>query len=241
MTEVARSIPLEVCIDVAHVTQAARAAYDGGATRIELCSQMSLDGLTPSQEAIQQARQAFAHSGLMVMIRPRAGNFAYTNHEQEQMFTSIKNAHAAGADGVVFGVLQGDAINVEATQALTQHAKSLGLSITFHRAFDAVSNRADALEQLIELGVDRVLSSGTAWGSGEPVTEGLDVLQALLAQAKGQIEIVVGGGIRQGNLEPILIALGCHDKMSFHVYSGVQEDGMTSAHLVDMFSHILRR
>ncbi|MEM7735795.1 MAG: copper homeostasis protein CutC [Deinococcota bacterium] len=232
MTEVVNLIPLEVCIDAATATQAAHAAYNGGAARIELCGQMSFDGLTPSLEAIEQARQAFARPGLMVMIRPRAGNFTYTNHEQQQMLKSITDAHTAGADGVVLGVLQGDVVNVEATQALTQHAKSLGLSVTFHRAFDAVSDRVNALEQLIELGVDRVLSSGTAWGSGEPATEGLSVLQDLLAQAAGRIEVVVGGGIWQGNLEPILTALDGYDNMSIHVYSGVQEDGITCAQLV---------
>ena len=123
--------PLEVCIDSAFASQASKAAYDGGASRIELCSQMNLDGLTPSINEIKEARQSFFKTGLMVMIRPRAGDFSYRLDEVKQMFQSIQEAKNVDADGIVFGILKHESINIEATREIVTLAKSLGLSYNF--------------------------------------------------------------------------------------------------------------
>lgn len=232
-------IPLEICINAAHVKQAAKAASYGNADRIELCSQMDVGGLTPSTEAIKLARQAFPKPGLMVMIRPRAGDFVYSLREQRQMFANIHDAKAAGADGVVLGALKDDAIDVDLTKNLVQEAQSLGLSVTFHRAFDAVSNRTRALEHLIEIGVDRVLSSGTAWGSGVPAHRGLTVLEALCNQAAGRLELVVGGGVTLATLPTILSALTHCPRIAIHVYTAAQAHGLTSVPAVTKLQQAL--
>ena len=232
------SISLEVCIDSA---QAAKAAFDGGANRIELCSQMNLDGLTPSIEEITQARKAFPKLGLMVMARPKAGDFIYSLAEQKQIIQNIQEAKHAGADGVVFGILEGHAIHLEATQGIIQLTKSLGLSTTFHRAFDATKNQAEALEQLIELGVNRVLTSGTAWGSKQGALEGLSVIQVLLKQARERIEIVVGGGINIKNIQQIFQELEAYSNFSIHTYSGAQENNLTTVAAVKMLRDLIAK
>lgn len=232
-------IPLEVCIDSAFASQAAQAAYDGGASRIELCSQMHLDGLTPSKNEIKEARQSFLKAGLMVMIRPRAGDFTYSLDEVKQMFQDIQEAKNAGADGIVFGTLEHNSINPETTREITAMAKSLGLSTTFHRAFDAVKNQGKALEQLIDLGLDRVLTSGTAWGNKQEALKGLAVIQGLLNQARGRIEIVVGGGVNQTNIREILQGLEGYSNFSIHAYSGVQENSLTTMAATRMLSDLI--
>jgi copper homeostasis protein len=226
------AILLEVCIDSAFSQGAAQAAFEGGASRIELCSRMNFDGLTPSIQEIQLARAAFGNPGLMIMIRPRTGNFMYTREEQKQIFQDIQIAKHHGADGVVFGALKENRIDIEVTRALTHHAKSLGLSVTFHRAFDAVENCSIALEQLIQLGIDRVLTSGTTWGSKQGALEGLAVIRDLLEQASNRIEIIVGGGINQSNIKTILRGLEPFKNFSIHAYSGVQENGLTTTKAV---------
>ena len=107
------------------------------------------------------------------MIRPRAGDFSYSLGEQKQILQNIQEAKNAGADGIVFGALKDNKIDIELTEKITNLAKSLGLSTTFHRAFDAIENREKALDNLIDLSVDRVLTSGTPWGSKQGAFEGL--------------------------------------------------------------------
>lgn len=232
------SIPLEICIDAAFATQAAKAAYEGGADRIELCSQMHLDGLTPSLEEIAQARKAFPKPGLMVMIRPKE-SFSYGVQELEHMLQSIEHAKNIGADGVVFGPLNGEQLDLEATRALTQHAQSLELLTTFHRAFDAIQYPEEALETLIELGVNHILTSGTVWGSKQGALDGMKVLQSLLKQAKGRIEIIVGGGVNHRNLPTILQALEPCQHFSIHTFSGAQQQGVTSVYAIRKLKEIL--
>jgi copper homeostasis protein len=232
---------LEVCIDSAFAAQAAKAAYEGGASRIELCSQMKHDGLTPSLNEIKEARQVFPKPGLMVMIRPRTGNFVYNSSELEQMQQQIQHAKNAGADGIVFGALQEKNLDYSSTRDLTQLAKSLNLSVTFHRAFDAVENRAEALEELIKLGVDHVLTSGTAWGSKQGALEGLPVIQVLLEQADNRIEIIVGGGINISNIKEIIKRLEGYKNFSIHAYSGAQENGATTVQAVKMLRDFIKK
>ncbi len=234
-------IPLEICIDSTFAAQAAKAAFDGGASRIELCSQMNLNGLTPSIPEMKEARESFPKSGLMVMIRPRDGNFVYSMAEQKQIFKSIQDAKDAGADSVVFGILEHGSINLEATREIINLAKSLSLSTTFHRAFDAVKHQETALEQLIDLGVDRVLTSGTAWGSKQGALEGLAVIQSLLEQTRERIEIVVGGSINTKSIQQVLQGLEGYKNFSIHAYSGVQENGFTKSSLVKDFTEAIKQ
>lgn len=222
---------LEVCInadDLMHLGEDVRAARLGGAVRIELCGQMQHDGLTPSSDAMQIARDAFADvPGMLVMIRPRGGDFCYSPDELERMRESIYLAAEQGADGVVLGILNRQAeLDMASTKPLVELAKKLSLQVTFHRAFDAIANPKLALEQLIELGISRVLSAGTPWGSGQGALQGLPVLSALLEQAAGRIELVVGGGIHTAVLDSLLPVLqNKAQAWSVHSYSALLDKG----------------
>jgi copper homeostasis protein len=140
----------------------------------------------------------------------------------------------------VFGTLQEKNLDYSATRDLTQLAKSLSLSVTFHRAFDAVENRAEALENLIELGVEHVLTSGTTWGSKQGTLEGLPVIQALLEQADKRIEIIIGGGINIGNIKEIIKGLEGYKNFSIHAYSGAQENGATTVQAINILRDLIR-
>ena len=230
-------IGVEICIasdGVQPVQAAAAAALAGGASRIELCSAMHLDGLTPTAGQMKAARQAFDRPGLMVMVRPRSGDFCYSAAEVAQMDQAIATAAQAGADGVVFGLLQADGqVDQQSVRKLVGISHQAGLSVTFHRAFDAAADQHVALAALIECGVDRVLTSGTSWGSGAPATAGIEQLTTLLELAEGQIELIVGGGVHRGNVAAILQKLPLTgNRVSVHAFSGGQEDGRTTADAV---------
>ena len=197
-------IGVEICINSSTNTAVSRdvsAAYRGGANRIELCRDMAQDGLTPHREQIEIARTAFGErAGLLVMIRPRGGGFEYSSSEVDLMRRQMDTAVSAGANGVVFGVLQDDALNLNVMRSLTQRAHDNGLAVTCHRAFDAVAEQADALEMLIDLSVARVLTSGTKWGTGLSAVDGGTQLTKLIQQAHDRLEIVLGGGVNLQNV-----------------------------------------
>lgn len=229
-----KRIDVEICVeasDKAAVQQAAAAASAGGAARIELCADMGNDGLTPAVDLIRVARAALhGRTQLQVMIRPRGGDFAYSKQELELMKRQIGQAVDAGADGVVLGVVENGRIPAAAVQPLLQLAHQAGCPVTFHRAFDTVADSAAALETLIDLGIQRVLTSGTSWESRQPVFSGLAQIQALLELADGRIELVLGGGIQINNVQKILHALHLGNNLvSVHAYSGVLVAGQTSA------------
>ena len=230
---------VEICINsdsLDNVRNSVSAAYDGGASRVELCSAMHLDGLTPEKEQIIEARRVFhERNGLMVMIRPREGDFSFTEEELLSMLQSIETAADAGADGVVFGILQkdGGAIAVSPLNRLIRLARMFGLSVTFHRAFDAVPDPALALDALIELGVNRVLTSGTPWQKRGTALQGIGRLSALIERSRGRIEIVVSGSINASNAAAILRRLPMEKgNVSVHAYSGAQENGKTTTEKV---------
>lgn len=217
---------MEICINSTTVTavqQHVAAAFRGGADTVELCRQMAFDGLTPEREHMAAARAAFAdRPGLMVMIRPRAGDFCYTTDEVMQMRRQMETAVTAGANGVVFGLLDGTALAVKDMRRLTNQAHNLGLIVTCHRAFDAVANQAEALAQLIDMGVDRVLTSGTPWGSALPAAAGVAPLAKLIRQADNRLEIVIGGGLNPDNIPALLAQLPLTTgRLAVHSYSGV--------------------
>jgi copper homeostasis protein len=160
------SIVLEICIDS---VEAAMAAQQGGANRVELCADLLEGGTTPSAGTIHLARRSI-DIDLNVIIRPRGGDFCYTPVEFEVMKLDIETAKAAGANGVVIGVLNEDgSVDADRTSELVTLARPM--SVTFHRAFDMARDPYQALETLIDLGVDRVLTTGQE----SSVLEGLDL------------------------------------------------------------------
>lgn len=235
-------IPVEICINcstVSAVSQSVLAARQGGAARVELCSQMAQHGLTPDANHILAARKVFGeHKGVLAMIRPRPGDFAYSQAELEQMRQQIEAAAQAGADGVVLGVVENGRISLPSLLSLLKIAKQHHLSVTFHRAFDALKKPAQVIPLLIEQGVDRVLTSGTGWGSGKTAVSGIPHLIHYIQQAGTQLEIVMGGGITPVNAQQLLSQLPPAGKISIHAYSGVLQNGLVDAELVRQLCEI---
>jgi copper homeostasis protein len=230
-----KTIDLEVCINsdsAQGVYDSVGAAHAGGAARIELCAAMQHDGLTPTAEHMVAARKAFAdRPGVMVMIRPRPGNFCYTEPELQTMCQQVETAAGAGVDGVVLGVLQGDdrCVAMDSLHRLVGVSKQNELTTTFHRAFDATPNPLESVACLIDTGVDRILTCGIAWGQPGTALDGIDPLNHIIKQAESQIEIVIGGGVNSGNVKTILGSLPTKNRaVSVHAYSGVQENGCTT-------------
>ncbi len=233
-------IPVEICIeasDAAAVERSVRAAYEGGAATIELCADMHLDGLTPERACLAAARRAFRQRpGLMAMIRPRAGDFCYSPAELTQMLEQIDAAAEAGADGVVFGVLQAvdQRIDLAACRRLLDAARRHGLKTTMHRAFDATPDPDATLDALIDLGFDRVLTSGVPWGQRGTALDGAERLAQTIHRAQGRIEVVLAGGINPANVRPLLAQLPLHaGRVAVHAYSGAQIAGRTTVEAIN--------
>lgn len=228
-----RMVKVEACIrgDLVEDTgRFSRAAFAGGADTIELCASMDLDGLTPPRGCIEAARSVFLRPGLMVMIRPRGGDFCYTNDEILEMTRQIEVAAATGADGVVFGALTRDAkIEEQHAERLIELSHALNLKATFHRAFDAVKDVHHSLDLLIQLGIDRILTSGVAWGKPGSALDGVTLLNQCVQRCAEKAEIVIGGGVSPENAPLILKELEpWKGSLSVHAYSGVMEDGETT-------------
>lgn len=182
---------LEVC---ANSFESARAAQQAGAHRIELCQELAIGGITPSHGLIAKVVEEL-DVPVFVLIRPRSGDFTYSESEFEVMLRNIAFVKEIGAHGIVSGVLENDnTIDLKRTAKLITAAK--GVPFTFHRAFDWTSNASVALETLIALGVDRVLTSGQA----PSAIEGFEVLKSLHKQAQGRIGILPGGGVSIENI-----------------------------------------
>lgn len=190
---------IEICVDS---VEGALAAQRGGADRVELCANLLEGGTTPSAGCIKLARQRLT-IGLHVLVRPRGGDFLYSEPEMDVVREDILAAKALGADGVVLGCLtaRGD-IDLARTRELIALARPL--NVTFHRAFDMCRDPRQALEELISLGVDRVLTSGQE----ASCLEGLDLLAELHRQAAGRIIVLPGGGITPRNARRIVEATG---------------------------------
>ncbi len=187
----------EICVDSVEGVKAAR---DAGAARVELCASLIEGGITPSRGMIRAARPVQGIK-LHVIIRPRGGDFLYSDAEFDVMAADIETAKAEGADGVVIGQLTADGvINVPRTRELMAIARPM--AVTFHRAFDMTPDPITALETLIELGVERVLTSGQE----ASVLEGLPLIAELVSQARDRIIVMPGGGITQRNVERIVSA-----------------------------------
>lgn len=188
---------IEVLVDS---VESARAAKAGGADRLEVCQNLFEGGTTPSAGLIATLRRA-VDLPLNVMIRPRGGDFLYSECEFEVMRQDICIVKELGASGVVLGVLKADG-TVDADRTAQLVALARPMSVTFHRAIDMTRDLSEALETLVGLGVDRVLSSG-----GEAtVFEGAEVLASLVKQAGDRIVVMPGGGIRERNVSKVLAA-----------------------------------
>ncbi|MGI9275049.1 MAG: copper homeostasis protein CutC [Endozoicomonas sp.] len=232
------SIDIEICVDSRdpdYVARSVERTVSAGARRIELCAEMAEDGLTPPAEHIIAARQAMGSvPGLICMIRPRGGDFVCSEDEINLMASQIRMASEAGANGVVLGILKADgSIDQQNLERLIGVAKECGLKVAFHRAFDATPDFLESLETLIETGVDRILTCGTAWGSSGTAMTGLSVLEKLVRRAGKQIEINVGGGVSPGNALVILSGLPVElGVVSLHAHSNVMMGGEVSRELV---------
>ncbi|MDR0420749.1 MAG: copper homeostasis protein CutC [Prevotellaceae bacterium] len=185
---------LEICTyTVADCLEAQR----GGADRIELCSNMHDGGITPSYGTVKTIRKHI-NIGMNVMIRPRGGNFVYNEYEIQIMLDDIRMAKHCGADGLVFGCLTSDGeIDTDVCKRLLDEANPL--PVTFHRAFDECNNPCRALEQIINAGFVRLLTSGQR----RTAEEGIMLLQQLVLQAANRIIIMPGSGITPNNIVKI--------------------------------------
>lgn len=180
----------------------ALAAVAGGADRLELCANLDAGGTTPSAALITAVRER-AELPILVMIRPRGGDFVYSDAELSRMYEDVAMARSLGAAGVVLGVLDTfDRLDLERTAALVEAAE--GLPVTFHRAIDQVARRVVSIDALAALGVARVLSSGGA----ETASEGMDELRAMVQRAADRLTIVAGGGVRAHNARAIVEQTG---------------------------------
>ena len=233
---------LEVCCGN---PESVDAAVLGGARRIELCADLEADGLTPPTAWIRDTKARYPSLTVHVLIRPRAGDFVYSPAEADAMSFQVEEALEAGADGIVLGALtpEGD-VDVPLLERLVSLVESYNLaaelvqsdlchaandshffpgtprrvSITFHRAFDRCRKPYEALEQIIGLGCDRILTSGQ-----EPTAEaGAAMLGELRRRARGRIGILPGGGVTPGNAARILAATGCNE---IHASASVTLDG----------------
>ncbi len=184
--ELNRGLVIEVCVDS---VESALAAEQGGADRVELCDNLLEGGTTPSSGMIAVAREHLSIA-LNVIIRPRGGDFCYSELEFEVMQRDIMQAKASGVNGVVLGILTADAaVDTVRTRELVALARPL--DVTFHRAFDMTHDPYQALDALIALGVDRVLTSGQEASA----LDGLDLIADLVRRAGDRIIVMPGGGV----------------------------------------------
>jgi len=193
----------EVC---ANGVESCIAAQEGGADRVELCAGIPEGGTTPSYGEIKVARRVLTTTRLHVIIRPRGGDFLYTDLEVERMAADIAICRELGADGVVFGCLNADgSFNVEQNRYLMECSK--GMSVTCHRAFDRAANPEQALETVIDLGFDRILTSGQQ----PKAIRGAELLAKLNRQAAGRIILMAGSGVTEQNIRDLREITGLNE------------------------------
>ncbi|MDY4610264.1 MAG: copper homeostasis protein CutC [Sphaerochaetaceae bacterium] len=216
---------IEICLES---VESVIAAEQGGADRVELCSDLFEGGCTPSLGTFRTAKRLVSIP-MNVMIRPRGGDFCYSDHEFEVMKEDARVFKEEGANAIVFGILTPDGeIDMERSQELIDIVRPL--PVTFHRAIDMTRDASRSLEKLIKLGVDRVLTSGL-----EPtVPEGVDTLTAMVRQAGDRIVVMPGCGITERNFPSlhakiqakeyhVFLPREFHSRMEFHpdhIYMG---------------------
>ncbi|AGA29886.1 copper homeostasis protein CutC [Singulisphaera acidiphila] len=191
------NVAVEICVQG---IESALAAYAGGADRIELCEDLAVGGVTPSLGTVAVACRRLAIP-VHVLIRPRGGDFVYSEAEFEVMQHDVAMAKSLGAAGVVIGLLQPDH-SLDQTRLVQLIAASHPMDVTFHRAFDEMANPLEVVDELIGLGVDRILTSGGAVRA----VDGLARLAELSRQTAGRIAIAAGGRITEADLSAFLQA-----------------------------------
>ena len=185
---------LECCVDS---VESAIAAKKGGADRLELCSALVIGGLSPSQALYRKIREQ-ADIPIRVLLRPRFGDFCYTDYEHEILKEEVRSFRKLGADGIVIGTMKPDGIlNLEQMKELMEEAQ--GMTVTLHRAFDMCQDPFQTLEEAKRIGIHTILTSGQK----NVCTEGMDLLKELVEQAQGKTEILVGGGV-DASVLPVL-------------------------------------
>ncbi len=193
---------IEACVNSAI---SAIEAQKGGANRVELCENLHDGGTTPSTGAIALARKKITID-LFVMIRPRGGDFLYSDNEFEIMKEDVLVAKALGADGVVFGILHPDG-TIDKARMTTLIELAHPMRITCHRAFDMTANPFNALEDLINLGVERILTSGQK----PTAMEGSILIMKLIEQSNGRIIIMPGSGVKEHNVVELIKTTGAKE------------------------------
>mgnify|MGYP003945373259 CR=1 FL=1 len=192
-------IQMEVC---ANSVASAMAAQEGGAIRVELCENLKDGGTTPSYAQIKLTKELLKIK-LYPIIRPRGGDFLYSDLEFNLMKTDIEICKSLNCDGVVFGILKSDgSVDKERCALLIALAKPM--KVTFHRAFDRCNDMEKALEDIIEIGCERILSSGGKVNA----LEGANKLKKLIKLAAGRISIMPGAGLRENNVAEIISITG---------------------------------
>lgn len=197
----------EIC---ANSVESCLAAQEGGADRVELCAGIPEGGTTPSYGEIKLARKLLTKTKLHVIIRPRGGDFLYTPLELERMEEDIRICRDLGVDGVVFGCLTEEGeVDKEANRRLVELARPM--SVTFHRAFDRTADPMKALEDIISLGCNRILTSGQQ----PKAIDGISLLAQLEKKLKEYlqppIQLLAGSGVNEENIQQIFDATGIHE------------------------------
>lgn len=188
---------LEICVDT---VESAITAQSAGANRVEFCDNLNEGGTTPGYGSIISARNNLS-IGLHVIIRPRGGDFLYSDLEFDIMRRDIEMCAECGVDGIVTGILQpGGSIDIERTARLIEFAYPL--SATFHRAFDMCKDPVQGLEDVIASGASRLLTSGLR----NRAQDGIELIRQLIIQAGDRITIMPGGGIDETNIAMIMTA-----------------------------------
>jgi copper homeostasis protein len=217
-TKMSDRVILEVCVDT---PAGLAAAIAGGADRIELCSALALQGLTPAPALISIATEAAIP--IYPMIRPRHGDFVYDDRDLDAIVRDIDAVREAGLAGVVIGAnLPSGELDVDALSMLVAHAEGLG--VTLHRAFDLTPDPVAALETAIDLGFERILTSGCALNA----MAGAETIAALVQQADGRIAILAGGGVNAANVAQIVARTGVREVHGS--CSGPMVEGLAKGH-----------
>lgn len=197
-------ISLEVCANSVH---SAIAAQEGGATRVELCDNLHEGGTTPSYGQIKVTRK-LVQLPIHVLLRPRAGDFLYTKHEFEVIKTDMEFCAEAGCEAIVTGILKPNgAVDKTRCAEIVFRAKQLGLRTTFHRAFDLCADMFSALDDIIDLGFDCILTSG----GKTTAMEGASKIAQFIQKAEGRICIMPGGGVSEYNAADLVHYTGATD------------------------------
>lgn len=203
---------LEACVDC---VESALAAQEGGASRVELCSDLVIGGVSPSLPLFRQLRK-YTDLKIRVLLRPRYGDYCFSSYECDELDEEIAMFREAGADGVVVGILNPDGtLNTE--QLARFKATAGAMDIALHRAFDVCADPLHAMEQMIELGYNTILTSGqkaTAW-------EGRDLLRKLQEASRGRIEILAASGIGRDMIEKLVPYTGIS---SYHMSGKTETD-----------------